>query len=166
MASPTWWTWVWVDSRSWWWTGRPGVLRFMGSQRVRHDLATKLNWTEYSNCGLPSAGSAHSVWQMPLCVNSKFEISHSTLKFYPGNCKFGNCRFSAEVLSVGPADSWSCRFFVPGVALCITECLVAMHPKGEDIVFSTVTIKMSPQITKCLMGWKTAPVLNQILPDV
>ena len=44
MASPTWWTWVWVSSRSWWWTGRPGVLRFMGSQRVGHDWATKLNW--------------------------------------------------------------------------------------------------------------------------
>ena len=46
MASPTWWTWVWVNSGSWWWTGRPGVLQFMGSQRVRHDWATELNWTE------------------------------------------------------------------------------------------------------------------------
>ena len=46
MASPTQRTWVWVDSRSWWWTGRPGVLRFMGSQRVGHDWATELNWTE------------------------------------------------------------------------------------------------------------------------
>ena len=46
MASPTQWTWVWVDSRSWWWTGRPGVLRFMELQRVGHDLATELNWTE------------------------------------------------------------------------------------------------------------------------
>ena len=46
MTSPTRWTWVWVDSGSWWWTGRPGVLRFMGSQRVRHDWATKLNWIE------------------------------------------------------------------------------------------------------------------------
>ena len=44
MASPTQWTWVWVNSRSWWWTGRPGVLRFMGSQRVGHDWATELNW--------------------------------------------------------------------------------------------------------------------------
>ena len=34
------------ELRSWWWTGRPGVLRFMGSQRVGHDWATKLNWTE------------------------------------------------------------------------------------------------------------------------
>ena len=46
MASPTWWTWVWVNSGSWWWTGRAGVLWFMGSQRVRHDWATELNWTE------------------------------------------------------------------------------------------------------------------------
>ena len=45
MASPTQWTWVWVISGSWWWTGRPGVLQSMGSQRVRHDWATKLNWT-------------------------------------------------------------------------------------------------------------------------
>ena len=44
MASLTRWTWVWVNSRSWWWTGRPGVLRFMGSQRVGHDWATELNW--------------------------------------------------------------------------------------------------------------------------
>ena len=45
MASPTQWTWVWVNSRSWWWTGRPGMLRFMGSKRVRHDWATELYWT-------------------------------------------------------------------------------------------------------------------------
>ena len=44
MAPLTRWTWVWVNSGRWWWTGRPGVLRFMGSQRVRHDWATELNW--------------------------------------------------------------------------------------------------------------------------
>ena len=46
MASPTRWLWVWVNSRSWWWTGRPGMLRLMGLQRVGHDWATELNWTE------------------------------------------------------------------------------------------------------------------------
>ena len=45
VASPTWWAWVWVNSGSWWWTGRPGVLRFMGSQRVGHAWVTKLDWT-------------------------------------------------------------------------------------------------------------------------
>ena len=42
MASPTWWTWVWASFRSWWWTGRPGVLQSMRSQRVRHDWVTEL----------------------------------------------------------------------------------------------------------------------------
>ena len=46
MASLTQWTWVWVSSRSWWWTGRPGMLQSMGSQRIRHDWVTELNWTE------------------------------------------------------------------------------------------------------------------------
>ena len=38
--------WVWVNSRSWWWTGRPGMLRFMGSQSVGHDWVTELKWTK------------------------------------------------------------------------------------------------------------------------
>ena len=45
-ASLTRWTWIWVNSGRWWWTGRPGVLRFMGSQRVGHDWATELNCTD------------------------------------------------------------------------------------------------------------------------
>ena len=45
MASLTRWTWVWVNSGSWWWTGRPGMLWFMGSQRVGHNWVTELNWT-------------------------------------------------------------------------------------------------------------------------
>ena len=43
MASPTQWTWVWVNSGSWWWTGKPGVLQSMGWQRVGHDWVTELN---------------------------------------------------------------------------------------------------------------------------
>ena len=46
MASWTLWTWVWVGSGSWWWTGRPGVLLFMGSQTVGHTWVTEMNWTE------------------------------------------------------------------------------------------------------------------------
>ena len=46
MASLTRWTWVWVNSGSWWWTGRPGVLWFMGSQRVGHHWGTDLIWSE------------------------------------------------------------------------------------------------------------------------
>ena len=41
MASPTQWTRVWVNTGSWWWTGRAGVLQSLGSQRVRHDWTTE-----------------------------------------------------------------------------------------------------------------------------
>ena len=41
------WTWVWVNSGSWWWTGKPGLLQFMGSQRVGHGWTTELNWSCY-----------------------------------------------------------------------------------------------------------------------
>ena len=62
MASPTRWMWVWVNCGSWWWTGRPGVLWFMGSQRVGHDWETELTLIQWMQCL-----SVHSVVQ--LCLN-------------------------------------------------------------------------------------------------
>ena len=57
MASLTRWTWVWVDSGSWWWTGRPGVLHFMGSQSRTRDW-TELNITDcWDNLGLPQVNT-------------------------------------------------------------------------------------------------------------
>ena len=47
IASLTWWTWVWVNSGRWWWTGRPGVLWFVGSKES--DMTERLNWTENNN---------------------------------------------------------------------------------------------------------------------
>ena len=61
MESLTRWNWVWVNSGSWWWTERPGVLWFTGSQRVRHDWATELNWTELKILG--SGTSAYECWE-------------------------------------------------------------------------------------------------------
>ena len=60
MASPTWWTWVWISSGSWWWIGRPGVLQFMGSQGVGRDWVTftqSLDPTQLGTecCGVPSS---------------------------------------------------------------------------------------------------------------
>ena len=63
MASLTWWTWVWVNSGSWWWTGRPGVLQFMGSQRVGHDWATEPNWTD-------------TISTSSYCLNKMLMLSH------------------------------------------------------------------------------------------
>ena len=61
MASSTQWTWVWVGSRSWWWTGKPGVLQSMRLQRVRHDWVTELNWTE-TYVVLRSFKNTHWTW--------------------------------------------------------------------------------------------------------
>ena len=53
--------WVWVNSGSWWWTGRPGVLQFMGSQRVGHDWATELNWIPVNGITVLSVIQAHDL---------------------------------------------------------------------------------------------------------
>ena len=61
MASPTQRTWVWINSGSWWWTGRPGVLQSMGSQRVGHDWATELNWTDAEDL-IEKVGAMQERW--------------------------------------------------------------------------------------------------------
>ena len=66
MASPTQWTWVWAGPGSWWWTGKPGVLQSMGSQRVGHDWATELNWTVLALCNGPHSVECVSLWINPL----------------------------------------------------------------------------------------------------
>ena len=68
MASLTQWTWVWVNSRSWWWTGKPGMLRFMGSQRVRHDWATELNWAEIGVARMWLRGNQYIRWPVTFRV--------------------------------------------------------------------------------------------------
>ena len=68
MASPARWTWIWVNSRSWWWTGRPGVLQFMGLQRVGHNWATELNWTELN-------------WTTILCIVLYSKVHKSTTTY-------------------------------------------------------------------------------------
>ena len=61
MASLTQWIWVWVDSGNWWWTGKPGVLQFMGSQRVGHNWAIELNWTEWISWWSLSKAPMHTL---------------------------------------------------------------------------------------------------------
>ena len=72
-ASLTRWVWVWVNSGSWWWTGRPGVLRCMGMQRVGHDWVTELNWTE---------------WLVMLSCFKSLESSSIGCVLYPGSVTY------------------------------------------------------------------------------
>ena len=90
MVSQTQWTWVWVDSRCGWWTGRPGVLRFMGWQRVRHDWTTELNWTDSSSKG--REGSSFSY------INAIFPAKHK--KEQRGNMKFVSLRTKEQWLFI------------------------------------------------------------------
>ena len=86
MASPTRCTWVWVNSGSWWWTGRPGMLQFMGSQRVGHDWATELNWTDalWQSCLLYALGK----YRMLVCYclskhQELFSFFWESVKYLP-----------------------------------------------------------------------------------
>ena len=77
------WTWIWVDSGSWWWTGRPGILQSMGSQRVRHDWTIELNWTDS-----PSDTAQHQVVSLVLnhqCAKSTQKMEKFLTFSMPGN---------------------------------------------------------------------------------
>ena len=134
MASLTRWTWVWVNSGSWWWTSRPGVLQIMGSQRVGHDWATELNWTEcdmYPNFLILSSANGYLGCFHVLAIvngaamNTGVEVSFSILLFsgyLPSSGiaglygtsipSFGKCRselwspLSLEITFTAYTDCW------------------------------------------------------------
>ena len=83
MASPTRWTWVWVNSGNWWWTGRPGVLRFMGLHRVRHDWATELTEKFTTRCKELSCACACT---LPQPLSPGVKILHNYNSGDPMNC--------------------------------------------------------------------------------
>ena len=92
MASPTWWTWIWVNSRRWWWTGRPGILQFMGSQSVGHNWATELSWTKSITQKLMSCSST---W----CTKSAYPFFFTLLK---GLCCSSSCLWLFSLLQLLP----------------------------------------------------------------
>ena len=107
MASLTRWTWVWVNSGSWWWTGRPGMLRFMGSQRVGHDWATELNWILVWTCTLAVTSSAlfrgKAVVQAG-SISSKCEHTHWQKQPLP----LWAAALEKEELEQDPGIGWVC----------------------------------------------------------
>ena len=77
MASPTQWTWVWVNSGRWWWTGRPGMLRFNGWQRISHNWVNDLIWSDLT-CIQISQEAGHEVWYAHLFKNfPPFVVIHT-----------------------------------------------------------------------------------------
>ena len=84
MASPTWWTWVWASSRSWWWTGKPSVLQSVGLQRIRQ----LSDWTG----PIPSPGNLPDpiYWSFSFSISPSSEYSFQPTAFTKG------CPFSAR----------------------------------------------------------------------
>ena len=108
MASLTQWTGVWADSGSWWWTGRPGVLQYMGSQRVGHDWATELS--KYSTCftSFHLCGNSFSVEpkSQRLVADHRFNGWDSALSLPPLDL---NLRWGTEAPFQAPAG-WSHQY--------------------------------------------------------
>ena len=122
MASPTQWTWVWVDSRSWWWTGRPGVLWFMGLQRVGYDWATGQNWT-LSGVVLPGKGTRHR--------NTQWAVS------FPG---FLTCAFLMVCVQSDP----SFHFLLiknPGRTQPLSFCGQNIRSKSNDLTLLPLSLR-------------------------
>ena len=107
MASLTQWTWVWVDSGSWWWTGRPGVLWFMGSQRVGHDWVTELNWPLKEETDLRST-------LVPDETISLWSKASTILKLLT-NIPRAHCRLAGQQFEIAAV--------VPASLLCVTRGL-------------------------------------------
>jgi len=83
------WTWVWVSPRSWWWTGKPGVLQSMESQRVGHDWATELIWTELLNHGQLELSHGRRIYAMEIGEDcSQGFCCYCACLFFVGFCLF------------------------------------------------------------------------------
>ena len=92
------WTWVWVSSRSWWWTGRPGVLQSMGSKRVRRHLVTELNWTEkhYKQYTFYKCHELFAILKISISfggeflmtLGTSFNVNDLPLKYLDNTCDF------------------------------------------------------------------------------
>ena len=102
MASPNWWTWVWVNSRSWWWTRRHGVLWFMGLQRVRHDWATELNWRGTKK---PLDESERGEWKSWLKAQHSENEDHGILSHHFMGNRWGNSGNSLRLYFFGDLKS-------------------------------------------------------------
>ena len=134
MASLTQWTWVWVSSRSWWWTGKLGMLQSMGSKRVGHDWATELNWAltqklMWDFWGLTVGNDKGLTWQAlgrkttlptPVLVPSKF--------------------------TVVPKGSCSQRLRHPGWACFLHMCI----PNPEAFIPMSLYLKPQAKVFRCL----------------
>ena len=101
VASPIWWTWVCVNSGSWWWTGRPGVLQFMGSQRIGHGWVTELKGYE------EMIDYFADLWKDDMIVKLRYPETHS-LKYLGVWCWAQIELMINLLLGKGTQKEWGC----------------------------------------------------------
>ena len=140
MASLTRWAWVWVNSRSWWWTGRPGVLWFMGSQRVRHDWETELNWTklnpwqgfpcssdgEESACNARNPGSIPGLGRSPgggLCKPLQWSYLETPMDWGAWQAAVHGVTKSWTWLSTVQHNTWQPKFHFLILWMWLFQCI-------------------------------------------
>ena len=120
MALLTQWTWAWVNSRSWWWTGKPGVLQSMGLQRVGHNWVTERNWTEGSWQIIVEHHYYYSLGKYSSCINTQVSWNEQWLNYF-SEVEGSNYLVTSEILKYPPAINIPVQF--SSVAqLCLTLC--------------------------------------------
>ena len=151
MATLTRWTWVWVNSGSWWWTGRPGVLQFMGSQRVGHDCATDLIWSDLMFHQIWDLFSHYFFKYFFLTLRSSpfvtplmhmlvhLIVSHRSLKL----CSFFFILFSFPLFRLN-------YFIFPRSSLILSSAWSYLLLKFSIEIFMSVSVLFSSRILICI----------------
>ena len=96
------WTWVWANSRSWWWTGRPGILQSIGSQRVGHNWVTELNWSTEYCC----------FHMMPVLLSSPIWAQTHICSFYLINTSPGDVCVCVRIWKIGLISDYLTQYKV------------------------------------------------------
>ena len=131
-ASLTQWTWVWGSSGSWWWTGRPGMLQSMVSQRVGHDWATELNWTDsvmWRNVFWIRQTLENS-FTFPGLISRPPNIGDTCFTEQPGEGSGVMCRGAWHMVTNYHCSN-SCSFSYPSNICLIVHLLPKMICKGK-----------------------------------
>ena len=125
------WTWVWVNSRSWWWTGKSGVLRFMGLQRVGYDWATELNW-----CQSPSLSVTVRLFETPWTVayQASFSMRFPRQEYWSG----------LSFPSPGDLLDWGIK---PGLLHC-RQFLYCLSHQGGQTSKAEMSVTLSESVSE------------------
>ena len=148
MSSLTQWAWVWVRSGSWWWTGRPGVLGFMGSRRVRHNWVTELS--QWCYLTISSSAALFSFCLQSFPASGYFPVS----QLFPSGGQSTGASASPSDLPMN-IQGW--------FPLGLTG-LISLLSRGLSRVFSSTTIQkhkffgtwpsLWPNYHICICYWK------------